>query len=53
MLTSQSLFELIREAQKRRDAKKTEEKVEETPPVAKSDEIITKSEGSRKRPESH
>ncbi|CAH0399703.1 unnamed protein product [Chilo suppressalis] len=46
-----SLFDIIREAQRRREMKKAEKKVEE-PVVPKSDAIV-KPEESSKRPESH
>ncbi|XP_045499083.1 mitochondrial proton/calcium exchanger protein [Colias croceus] len=47
-----SLFDLIREAQKRREIKKAAEKFGEQPPIPKS-EVVTKPEESSKRPESH
>ncbi|CAG9787904.1 unnamed protein product [Diatraea saccharalis] len=47
-----SLFDIIREAQKRREMKKAVEKFEEERPVPKS-ETIVKPEESSKRPESH
>ncbi|XP_053604574.1 mitochondrial proton/calcium exchanger protein [Plodia interpunctella] len=45
------LFDLIREAQKRREMKKAVAKLDEEPPIPKSDELASKAEG--KRPESH
>ncbi|KAL4707601.1 hypothetical protein ACJJTC_001646 [Scirpophaga incertulas] len=47
-----SLFDIIREAQKRREMKKAVEKFEEPQPMPKS-ETIVKPEESSKRPESH
>ncbi|XP_038214087.1 mitochondrial proton/calcium exchanger protein [Zerene cesonia] len=47
-----SLFDLIREAQKRREMKKAVEKFGEQRPIPKS-EVVTKPEESSKRPESH
>ncbi|KAM3958957.1 LOW QUALITY PROTEIN: leucine zipper and EF-hand containing transmembrane protein 1 [Aphomia sociella] len=47
-----SLFDLIREAQKRREMKKSVAKFDEQP-LPKSDDIVTKTGESSKRPESH
>lgn len=48
----QGLYDLIREAQKRREMKKAEEKIGEKPNMPKSEDIVTKQD-STKRPESH
>ncbi|XP_068617331.1 mitochondrial proton/calcium exchanger protein-like [Battus philenor] len=48
-----SLFDIIREAQKRREMKKAVEKFGEQRPMPKSEDIVTKSEESSKRPQSH
>ncbi|CAH0587092.1 unnamed protein product [Chrysodeixis includens] len=49
-----SLFDIIREAQKRRELKKATAKFSEPPPaMAKAEGIVTKTEESSKRPESH
>ncbi|CAH0720171.1 unnamed protein product, partial [Brenthis ino] len=49
-----SLYDLIREAQKRREMKKAVEKFAEQRNMPKSEDIVTKSEdSSTKRPESH
>ncbi|CAG4975036.1 unnamed protein product [Parnassius apollo] len=48
-----SLFDIIREAQKRREMKKAVEKFGEQRTMPKSEKIVTKSEESSKRPESH
>lgn len=54
MILFQSLFDIIREAQKRREMKKATAKFTEPPPaIAKADGIVTKTEESSKRPESH
>lgn len=45
----QSLFDIIREAQKRREKKRAAEQAA----IAKSEEIVTKAEEKSKRPESH
>lgn len=46
------LYDLIREAQKRREMKKAEEKIGEQPNMPKSEDIVSKQD-STKRPESH
>ncbi|XP_026748750.2 mitochondrial proton/calcium exchanger protein [Galleria mellonella] len=49
-----SIFDLIREAQRRREMRKAEEKFAEQPPIPpKGDKIVTKPSESSKRPESH
>lgn len=50
----QSLFDIIREAQKRREMKKAVEKFGEQRNMPKSEDIVTKTEDANtKRPESH
>ncbi|XP_050348594.1 mitochondrial proton/calcium exchanger protein [Nymphalis io] len=48
-----SLFDLIREAQKRREMKKAVEKFGEQRNMPKSEDIVTNQEDKTKRPESH
>ncbi|XP_030020455.1 mitochondrial proton/calcium exchanger protein [Manduca sexta] len=48
-----SLFDIIREAQKRREMKKAVEKFGEQRAMPKSEDIVAKPEDSSKRPESH
>ncbi|KAJ0183143.1 hypothetical protein K1T71_001119 [Dendrolimus kikuchii] len=48
-----SLFDIIREAQKRREMKKAVEKFGEQRSIPKSEDIVSKPEESSKRPESH
>lgn len=50
----QSLFDIIREAQKRREMKKAVEKFGEQRPLPKSEDIVAnKPEESSKRPDTH
>lgn len=50
----QSLFDIIREAQKRRELRKANEKPAEPTTMPKGENIVTKSkEDLSKRPESH
>lgn len=50
----QSLFDIIREAQKRREMKKAVEKFGEQRPLPKSEDIVAnKPEDSSKRPDTH